>query len=187
MTHVPPSAGEQQKWNQAYDRLVQFLRTFALGDHAQVSRLSLAFLDEARDIHRQNPRIEPTTAAIEVAQRHLSTWLAANLGEENTAPAHILPNGYIALLLSRLSRIAPEAFLASPLSDDLRQSLRQTLVVTGPDLTVSSMTPRHLDYGPMLGLARQTWHRWDARTFVIAILFWTAVYFFLYWWLSDLP
>jgi hypothetical protein len=64
--------------------------------------------------------------------------------------------------------------------------MRQTLLVTGPDLKVSSMTPRHLDYGPMLALAKQTWHRWNTKAAIIALLFWTGVYFVFYWWLSDL-
>ena len=40
-----------------------------------------------------------------------------------------------------------------PTGEELRQALHESLVVTGPDLNVSSMTPRHLDYGPMLDLA----------------------------------
>jgi len=60
------------------------------------------------------------------------------------------------------------------------------LLVPGPDLKVSSMTPRHLDYGPMLHFARQTWHRWSSREILIAMLFWVGVYFVFYWWLSDL-
>ena len=57
--------------------------------------------------------------------------------------------------------------------------------MTGPDLNVSSMTPRHLDYGPMLDFARQTWHRWDAKEFFIALAFWAGVYTVFYWWLSE--
>jgi hypothetical protein len=47
------------------------------------------------------------------------------------------------------------------------------------------MTPRHLDYGPMLDLARQTWHRWDARRFFVALALWACIYTLLYLWLSG--
>jgi hypothetical protein len=79
----------------------------------------------------------------------------------------------------------PAAFLGRELTAETRDSLRRTLVLTGPDLTISSMTPRHLDYGPLLDLARQTWHRWDTRTFATAILFWLGVYAICYWFYAE--
>ena len=186
MTPAPLPATDQEAWNEAYDRLLSFLNTFALGDHAYVSKLALEFIGQARDLHRADPSRDPTIQTMEHAQKRLADWLATNLEEKDQSAAHILATGYIALLLSRLYRNAPDSFLVSPLPDDLRQSLRQTLLVTGPDLNVSSMTPRHLDYGPMLQFARQTWHRWDAREFFIALLFWGGVYTVFYWWLSQL-
>ncbi len=176
---------EREPWNEAHDRLVQFLNTFALRDHAHISRLALELLDQAREIHRLDPTRDPTTVTMEQAQKRLASWLATNLGEEGEAPSKILANGYIALLLSRFYRTAPTAFLEIPLREDLRGSMRQTLLTAGPDLNISSMTPRHLDFGPMLDLARQTWHRWDAKAFAVALLFWGAVYTILYLWLAE--
>jgi hypothetical protein len=172
-------------WNRAHDRLTNFLRTFALGDHAHTSRLALELLDQAREIHRRDPTLDPTTLTMERAQKLLGEWFAKNLHEENESPAKVMTTGYIALLLSRMYRLAPTSFLEFALSDEMRQSMQRTLLTTGPDLNVSSMTPRHLDYGPMLGLARQTWHRWDAKTFFIALVFWALVYAALYAWLSG--
>jgi hypothetical protein len=177
---------DQEAWNQAYDRLLNFLHTFALGDHAYVSQLALKLLHQAQELHQQDPARDPTTQTMEHAQKWLADWLAANLEQREQSPSHVLATGYIALLLSRLYQTAPTAFLASPLPDNLRQSLRQTLLVTGPDLNVSSMTPRHLDYGPMLQFARQTWHRWDGKEILIALLFWAGVYTVFYWWLSQI-
>jgi hypothetical protein len=175
---------EQEAWNEAYDRLVNFLNTFMLGDHAYTSRLALDLLTQAQELHRQDASRDPTTQVMENAQKRLTSWLAANLEEKDQSPSHILATGYVALLLSHLNGTAPTAFLASPLPDELKNSLRQTLLTTGPDLNVSSMTPRHLDYGPMLHIARQTWHRLDVKELVIALLFWGCVYTVFYWWLS---
>jgi hypothetical protein len=183
-TSIPPS-DDREAWNRAYDRLMQFLNTFALGDHARVSRLALEFLERAREIHRTDPAGDPVTVTMRYAQKFVADWMAENLREEGEAPSRIVATGYVALLLSRLYRNAPGAFLQSPLPAELRDLMRRTLVVTGPDLNVSSMTPRHLDYGPMLDLARQTWHRWDARSFFAALAFWTCVYTILYLWLSG--
>jgi hypothetical protein len=182
----PVARHDREAWNEAYDRLVNFLHTFALGDHAYVSQLALSLLHQAQDIHRQDTSRDPVTLTMEQAQKRLADWLATNLEEEDTSPSHILATGYVALLLSQAYRTAPTSFLASPLPEELRHALRETLLVTGPDLHVSSMTPRHLDYGPMLQFARQTWHRWDAKEFAIALVFWAGVYTVFYWWLSQL-
>ena len=178
------AASDAQAWNRAYDRLVHFLNTFALGDHIHVSRLALELLDQARELQQKNPERDPTVVTMAETRRLLTQWLADNLREKDD-PARIMTTGCIALLLSRLYQVAPATFLQSPLPDPVRESLQRPLLTTGPDLSVSSMTPRHLDYGPMLGLARQTWHRWDAKTFFIALLFWAAVYTALYLWLSG--
>jgi hypothetical protein len=186
MNDSPLPIKEQEAWNEAYDRLSNFLSTFALGDHAYVSKLALDFISEAQKLHRENPSPEPIIQTMTHAQKQLAIWLQTNLDEKDQSASRVLANGYIALLLSQLYRKSPASFLATPLSDDVRQSMRQTLLVAGPDLNVSSMTPRHLDYGPMLHFARQTWHRWDAKEFFIALVFWAGVYTVFYWWLSQL-
>lgn len=180
MNQPPVSFQDQQAWNEAHERLTHFLNTFALADHIHVSRLTLTLLQEVRELHRANPSLHPTTLTMEQTQKIVSDWLASNLDEKDKARSEILASGYITLLLSRMFRVAPAAFLSSPLPEDLRQSLRQTLLVAGPDLSISSMTPRHFDYGPMLSIARQTWHRFDLKSFLLALLFWSGVYSVLY-------
>jgi hypothetical protein len=183
---IPPPSSDRESWNEAYDRLFHFLRAFKLTDHAHVSQTALNLFHDAQKAHAKDPSRDPVTHTMEQAQTHLAEWLAINLGEENRAPAHILSTGYTALLLSQVYRTSPASFLANPVPEELRQALRETLIVAGPDLNVSSMTPRHLDFGPMLQLARQTWHRWNAKEIIVAFVFWTSVYFFFYWWISQL-
>jgi hypothetical protein len=176
---------EQAAWNQSHDRLQDFLNAFALGDHAQVSRLTLKLLDQAREQHRQDPSLDPVSLAMAQAQKLTGEWFASNLEMRGQPPSELLASGCVALLLSRVFRTAPETFLTDRLPKNLKESMRQTLLITGPDLKISSMTPRDIDYGPMLDLARRTWHRWNSREVIIALLFWTVVYFVFYWWLSE--
>lgn len=182
-----PAIDDQAAWNQAYDRLQNFLKTFILNDRTQVARLSLKLLDEARELHGRDPTQDPTTLTMKHAQKLLAEWLTTSLESQDKTPSQVFSSGYTALLLSQAFRTNPHAFLASPFPDDLRHAMRHTLIVTGPDLNISSMTPRALDYGPMLDLAKQTWQRWNAREILIAAVFWTGIYFIFYWWLSDLP
>jgi hypothetical protein len=176
---------EQAPWNQAHDRLQDFLNTFALDDHAQVSRLTLKLLDQAQELHRQDSSLEPVSLAMAQAQKRVEEWFASNLEMQNQPPSHLVASGYVALLLNRTFRAAPETFLTSPLPENLKESMRRTLLVIGPDLKISSMTPRDIDYGPMLNLAQRTWHRWNNREIIIALLFWAGVYCVFYWWLSE--
>jgi len=187
MNEPAPPRSDTEAWNEAYGRLIDFLDTFALGDHAYVSQVALDIFNEAKEVHRKDPSRDPVALTMEQTQKRLVDWLATNLGEQNRAPSHVLANGYIALLLSQINRTAPTAFLAAPFPEELRQALRESLIVTGPDLNVSSMSPRHLDYGPMLEIARQTWHRWQPREILVASLFWSAVYTIFYLWLSRMP
>jgi hypothetical protein len=185
VNEISPSPSNERDWNEAYDRLESFLKTFDLANHAYVSQLAVEIFQRAKERHHENPSQNPTALTIEQAQKRLTDWLAANLGGENKSPSHTLPAGTVALLLSQIYRTAPDRFLASPVPEELRQALQETLLVTGPDLNVSSMTPRHLDYGPMLQFARQTWHRWSVPELVIALAFWAGVYTVFYWWLSQ--
>ncbi len=181
----PFSPEEQKAWNEAYIRLVNFLESFALRDRAHVSRVALDLLEQAQRSARSDSTRSPVTLTMDQAQKHLGEWLASNLNEREKSPSHILADGCIALLISRVFQTAPSSFLAGPLPEELRQALQETLLVAGPDLNISRMTPRHLDYGPMLGLARQTWHRWDIKALLVALLFWTGVYIFFYWLLAN--
>jgi hypothetical protein len=176
---------EQAAWNQAHDRLRDFINAFTLGDHAQVSRLILKLLDQARELHRRDTSLDPVSLTMTQAQKQAEEWFASNLEMQNQPPSRLFSSGCVALLLSRAFRAAPETFLTSPLPENLKETMHRTLLVTGPDLKISSMTPRHIDYGPMLGLAKRTWHRWNIREIAIALLFWTGVYFIFYWWLSE--
>jgi hypothetical protein len=179
----PPS--DINAWNHAHERLRLYLETFALGDRVLLERLALKLIDEARDLQRADPAVDPTTITIRHAQAQLSRWLAGTLSGEAEPSPRALTSGTIALLLSRLPQTDPSAFLGDAIPPEAREALRHTLLVTGPDLTISSMTPRHLDYGPMLDFARQTWHRWDTKSFGAAVLFWLGVYAICSWFLSE--
>jgi len=184
---APPFLSEElSAWNEAHDRVLHFLKTFALSDSAQVSRLTLQILDLARKRHRENPSVSPVTLVMEETRRITVDWFASNLALPEEPRSRLFASGYIALFLSHMPQKAPDAFLISRLPEDLRLEMKASLLVTGPDLQISSMTPRHLDYGPMHDFARETWHRWSSREILIALLFWTGIYFVFYWWLSDL-
>ncbi|HEX4141707.1 MAG TPA: hypothetical protein VHY09_15265 [Candidatus Methylacidiphilales bacterium] len=175
----------EQAWNDAYDRLLLYLRTFDLADHAHVSRVALGILEQAKEAYARDNSREPTALTLGLAQQKIAEWLAFNLPQADLSRSNLLSAGCIAILLSRAYRTAPGSFLTTPVPEEMRQALRESLISTGPDLNVSSMTPRHLDYGPMLQFARQTWHRIDLKELFVAVAFWLAVFVIFHWWLSQ--
>ena len=55
--------------------------------------------------------------------------------------------------------------------------LSRVSVRTGPDLAISSMTPREMDYGAMETIAKGTWHRFAWTPLLRAAGLWTAIFF----------
>ncbi len=185
MASTETLSSEQRAWNEAHARVTHFLEGFALVDRAHVARVALELVDQAREVCAKDKSRCPATVTMDLAHQRLTKWLATNLLETDKPASEILADGSIALLLSRVYQTAPDTFMAGPLPEELRHALRERLLIAGPDMNISRMTPRHLDYGPMLGLARQTWHRWDIKRIIFALLFWAAVYFGFYWWLEP--
>ena len=77
-------------------------------------------------------------------------------------------------LIELLVVIAIGAILAVISAGAYSKIVRSTTVSTS-----SQMLTGALDF------ARQTWHRWDPKSFGAAALFWLGVYGILYWWLSE--
>src|ERR1700761_9566497 len=73
------SSTNDKAWNDAYDRLVLYLRTYDLADHAHVARVALDILQQAKDAHAKDPSREPTALTLGLAQKKISEWLAHNM------------------------------------------------------------------------------------------------------------
>ena len=179
------NAPSPRDWNRAYERLLQFLGSFGLGDQRRIARLALEIIEEAEGRQIPDGSPDPTVLTQEIARRRLAEWFARTLDREGRPDSEILEAGYLALLLSEIPEKTPQSFLVSPPTEETVRAMQGTLLVTGPDLTVSSMTPRRLDYGPLENLAQKTWQRWDPKEILAAFLLWTAIFFVLYRWLPE--
>ncbi|HEY8966311.1 MAG TPA: hypothetical protein VIM58_07705 [Candidatus Methylacidiphilales bacterium] len=173
-----PAPSDPEAWNRAHARVLAYLGAFGLADRLRTARLALEIVDEAK---ARPPGASPTEAAMGIARERVARWLSGNLGGEGTDAAYA--EGCLALLLSGVPETAPEAFLVPDPGESVRTALRTPLVVVGPDLEVSSMTPRRIDYGPIQNLAHQTWQRWDPKEVAAALLLWASVFFVLHHWI----
>ncbi|MDE1169870.1 MAG: hypothetical protein PW734_01465 [Verrucomicrobium sp.] len=177
-----PSAANQEAWNEAHRRLVDYLDSFAWADARRVAQMALEIGADAQSLHAAEPARDPVSVTMGLAQERVAAWLAAGLGD---ASPERHGTACLPLLLSGIPQRQPAAFLAEPPSEAVRQAMQKPLLMVGPDLAISSMTPRHLDYGALRGLASQTWHRWEPREALVAVLLWTTIGILLYHWIPE--
>ena len=84
--------------------------------------------------------------------------------------------GLVALEVTDAAARFPGSVLFGELPEALKALLAGVSVRTGPDLAISSMTPREMDYEGSEA-AQETWHKFSWAPLVRAAGIWTAIFF----------
>ncbi|HRJ72083.1 MAG TPA: hypothetical protein PLS03_07645, partial [Terrimicrobiaceae bacterium] len=71
----------------------------------------------------------------------------------------------------------PDAVLNGPPAPELRRALADAVPRAAPDLAISRMIPREMDFGAMETLAQETWHQFAWAPLLRAAALWTAIFF----------
>lgn len=171
-----PRSGTREQWNEASRRLETWLETFEIGDEMHALRLRTVILRQAMDRHAATPGLHPTTVTQQEAIRVLENWFKEVIGRQGENPGQTLSNGLLALFLSRSGQLWPEAIGAANPPAELREAMQKSSLQLGPDLQISTMTPREIDYGPLSSLARETWQQWEWAPILRALIFWAIIY-----------
>lgn len=121
-----------------------------------------------------SPQLPPlATLAIEEARELIALWLANLLPEHATERPFTLAEGFLALYLCDAPMRWPGAFLnPQQAPPDLADTLRARLVKTGPELEVSSMVPRPIDFGLLPDLAGSAMDTFDRLPILRTLLAW---------------
>jgi len=167
----------QANWDEAMARLLAFFAALELGGVEHRTRLATRVLDEARRRHEQNPDLAPVETAMDVAAESLEQWFAEALGSSHLRPASRVAAGLFALRVTDAAKHWPDAVLGGPPPPELKAVLSRVSTSTGPDLAISSMTPREMDYGAMEVIAQETWHQFAWAPILQAAALWTAIFF----------
>ncbi len=175
-------ATDTTRWREAHRRLKHYVAAYHLMDSVHEAELVREIFEAAIERHLKNPKEHPTVSTMKQARQTIGEWLKSAMGKEkaNVPAVQQVPIAHLTLLLSQVPRKMPMAFLAPEMPDRLRLFFARSLMMTGPTLNVASMTPRDLDYGPMLQLAQQTWHQWNTKRFMEALVFWACIYSIFY-------
>lgn len=171
-----PRSGTREQWNEASRRLETWLETFGIGDEMHALRLRTVILKQAMERHASVPALHPTTVTQQEAVRILENWFREVIGDLGKNPNQALSNGLLAFFLSRGGQHWPEAVGMPGPPAELREAMRKSSLQLGPDLQISTMTPREIDYGPLSSLARETWQQWEWAPILRALAFWAIIY-----------
>ena len=125
------------------------------------------------------------TLAIEEARELVAHWLANLLPARSEEQPFTLAEGFLALYLCDAPMRWPGAFLnPQQAPPDFAETLQARLVKTGPELEISSMVPRPLDFGLLPDLAESAFDTLDRVPLIKTLLGWAlfvAMLVFLFW------
>lgn len=163
---------ERAQWDEALARLQSFLAAAEIGGAEHRARVSLKILDRAQQRPGEGAPVERT-------MKEAFAWLDEWFGQ---AMAGASADGALALGLAawRAGNVGskwPDAVLGDPPPDELRNALTSVALRTSPDLSVSRMVPKEMDFGAMETIAQETWHQFAWAPVLRAALLWTAIFF----------
>ena len=141
-----PTSGSEAEWNAAFYRLEDYFRALRLANKVHQSQVILRLLESAAIRHAQDSTQNPTVLAMEEARAAMDRWFEGVFGQRE----RLSVVGLISLLAVDAPDRWPFAFPCGEIPVELRRVLRESDVRAGPDLLMSSMTPRPIDVGALL-------------------------------------
>jgi hypothetical protein len=164
-------------WDEAMSRLLAFLAAMHIGGVEHRTRVALSIINQAQQQHALKPEGDPVEQTMTIALHDIEQWFDAALENVEMPVGRRVAAGIVGLRVTDAINRWPDAVLDGPPPSDLKATLARVSFRTGPDLAVSSMTPRTMDYGAMETIAQETWHRFAWLPIVRAAMLWTVIFF----------
>ncbi len=188
ITLPPWNPARAEEWNDAYEKVENYLRACRVGSHLQRARLIALILQRVYDRTQSDPTVEdrslPELAIVEVRDR-IAEWLSHYLPPRADGRLLNLGEGMLAIYLCDGPTRWPYAFLDSQrMPPEFAEALSARVVRAGPDLAVSSMVPRDMDLGMMpefVGSAMETFEAVPILKTLLAWLLFFGLLGFLFW------
>jgi len=138
--------GSEADWNEARERLDDYLRALRLMDEARRGQIVMRVLETAVSRRSADSSQSLTLLAMEEARVAMDIWFEGVLGRRE----RIAVAGLVSMHAVDAAERWPLAFLSDDLPGEFRAEMMESHVRGGSDLQVSSMAPRPLDVGPLL-------------------------------------
>ena len=186
---LPPwDPARAEEWNEAYEKVENYLRACRVGSHLQRARLTALVLKRVYDRTLTEGAASghclSELAIMEVRER-VTDWIGHYLPPRPDGRPINLGEGMLAIYLCDGLARWPYAFLDSQhMPPEFKDALRSRVVRAGPDLAISSMVPREMDLGMMpdlVGSAMETFESVPILKTLLAWLLFLGLLGFLFW------
>ena len=168
-----PKWGSPAEWNEAYEKVENYLRACRINSRLHRARLIHRILQRVAEHGAVLTGETLSTAAIRETHVMMEAWFARLLQPAAEGGRYSLVDGRVALLLCDGSDRWPYAFLTtSDLPPDLVKEMRESMLVAGPNLEISNMVPREIDYGWFPEIAGGTLDSLGKWPFLQALVVW---------------
>jgi ABC-type antimicrobial peptide transport system ATPase subunit len=162
------------RWDDALKRLQAYLGELEVGGAEHRTRVALRLLDQARQTVEGRDPVEHT---LTLAQGELMGWFGQAL-EGSSLPANRkIAWGLMAWRMVGGAARWPNVMLDGAPPEEVKRVLVEVSLQAAPDLAVSRMISRDMDYGAMETLAQETWHQFAWAPLLRAAALWTAIFF----------
>ena len=187
---LPPwDPAHAEEWNEAYEKVENYLRACRVGSHLQRARLTALVLQRVHDRILADPvelELNIPGLAIDEVRNRIEEWIGHYLPQQVMQGKSIsLGNSMLALYLGDGPTRWPYAFLDSVnRPDELANIIRSRIVRTGPDFAFTSMVPREIDLGLMPELMGSAMESFETFPILKTVLVWglfLGLLGFLFW------
>lgn len=172
-----PAWGEASEWDEAYEKVENYLRAHRVQGKWQRADLTQRVLRRIASVAPPEPRPDLSALAIDELERELDEWVARALPESAAWPrSQRLVSGRLAVLLSDAYARWPAEFLSDgPPSEGLLRALQGAILTAGPGLQKGRMVPRAEEYGRVAGWMGETVGLFERKPLLGALLIWILV------------
>lgn len=186
---LPPwDPARAEEWNDAYEKVENYLRACRVSSHLQRARLNALILQRVYDRTQSDASaagLPVSELAIVEVRARIAEWLGHYLPPRADGHPLNLGEGMLAIYLCDGPTRWPYAFLDSyRMPTEYAEALSARVVRAGPDLAVSSMVPRDMDLGLMPELVGSAMESFEALPILKTLLAWLlflGLLGFLFW------
>jgi hypothetical protein len=187
LTPFSPEWGEIDEWNDAYEKLENYLRAHGVESQLYRAQLITTILGRVNDREGGHPVTSPISAlAIIETNLLLNEWFSIIMNQPVKMDGkYAKVDGRVALYLCNSSTRWPYAFLQTHhVPPEMAAAMRDGLMHTGPELQVSSMVPRPIDLGRLPSIADDAFTALHRAPLIKTLIGWAiflGVLLYLFW------
>jgi hypothetical protein len=180
-----------QAWDEAFSRVESYLRAHQIESRLVLNRLAFEIISAARSAALRpgasaNQNQDAVALAMREAERRTMAWFRDVLGDAvDPDDERLGTRGRIALVLADVPARWPAHFLAAtPPPAELIEAMRAAYIEAGPEMELTRMVPRPMDFGPIANVADEAWKtfaRWPLLRAMIGWLLFIGLLAALWW------